>query len=706
MRVRSRATGEDVDLPAGARVPSLFEALTVARERFVPGSADARSDRQFLGGWVDASALDALCAVARDLPSLQGWNEWAGVVPLAPNVADTAHFTPLEQCLQRNEEHLKQVFRKPRLQLKVEEERLPIAQARRVPESAVPTLIAHPEDWERRMSRSIRPLRVLSQRIEDEWDIYENRVAVRLVDRLLKALAPRIANLQRAMGLFEEGKGYQGHLQGWRWRDQRLYRLWGQVFRDDGAGRLLEETIDKLKLLHRALRTLQDSSLYRAVPVRSEVADTLRPTNILTNAPEYQKVAEVWRAWASSREPRLPPDVLRAQRREQSADFDRFVLLLVVVALSDLGWSPETNVPLQPGAQLLLRGRWGGLQFVTGTDGVVTLVAGDKALRIVPVLCGLEREHLGAIVRQLSAGARESTLILLFGHPDDVVPDSAASDLRCGQPTGTAMDTDVDLSFALTGWGRPAILMVSPYVLDSTERVARVVGSWLAQHGLPDYPASRPVVPDPGVPLPKWLRRLPNQPGHVAAIRPAAAQEVQRFKEQCESRRAQIQKEHQRTRAAKQQVDVGVFTAVDNLMAVAEHVSRLRALAACPVCGDADAPFEERLQGGASTWWCRCPRCESEWGTRCCGSCGRSYPVLVVKRPSTETPDRASTVHWIDREYGRDVWAEPCTHDAGGDEFRCGHCGACSSATVEGCRRCRPAGTACDPSAGAAKRRR
>jgi hypothetical protein len=120
--------------------------------------------------------------------------------PVAQKLAERARPQPLDLEIARHLQHLQHVCHKPRLHLRVEEERLPVSRARRTPVRAVAELVSHPGDWEHRTLRSIQPSRVLARQIEDEWNLYENRVAVRLVDHLLAYLAKRLEELAKDQG--------------------------------------------------------------------------------------------------------------------------------------------------------------------------------------------------------------------------------------------------------------------------------------------------------------------------------------------------------------------------------------------------------------------------------------------------------------------------------------------------------------------------
>src|SRR5690606_34852875 len=124
--------------------------------------------------------------------------------------------------------HLVEVCQRPRSHLRVEVERTAVARARRLATQAPSYLAAHTEDWDRPTLRAVIPKRILSLVREDQFDIYENRVAVRLVDHLDAYLSRRVNEVARLLRLFNE-VGDHGSTagQGSHWRQKRVYQLWG-----------------------------------------------------------------------------------------------------------------------------------------------------------------------------------------------------------------------------------------------------------------------------------------------------------------------------------------------------------------------------------------------------------------------------------------------------------------------------------------------
>ena len=72
-----------------------------------------------------------------------------------------------------------------------------------MPAAAASYLAAHTEDWDRPLLRGILPKRILAEIRQDQIDIYENRVAARLLDNLGGYLNRRIQRLRRISEISE-----------------------------------------------------------------------------------------------------------------------------------------------------------------------------------------------------------------------------------------------------------------------------------------------------------------------------------------------------------------------------------------------------------------------------------------------------------------------------------------------------------------------
>jgi hypothetical protein len=662
----SRILGATCAVPS--RLPSATSRDPAGLERLVPAEKDGRSEEPFVAAWIRPKDAAALAALAP--PVVESWSAHAQRPPIEQRVADAAEATPLDEAIDRNLQHLEAVFRRPRLTLRTTQERVPLAQARRVPERATEALVSHPEDWERRKATSIEPLRVLAQFSEDDLDLYENRIAVRLLDGLLVYVVHRIEDVRKRLSMVQEGAecvSSDGAARGGHWRNMRVFELFGKYFDPESSGsrQLLADRLSHLEAVRSRLLRYQDRPLYGAVDQRAARAlgQAMQPTNILVNDAEYRKVAELWRAWVAQVSDDEGDEARLRRRQRESASFDRFVRILAVRALCALGWTTSATDPLVAGARIALHRKGRDITLHCHRDGTLEIACGPRRLRIAPVLCGLTADNLTAVESDLANHCQDrpsdlDLCVVLLGGPAGSA-DAATTNPRTHSPM-------------LAGWGNPTTILVSPLELDSQERLGRALNIWLTTHGVLEFGCLLPAPSLPGLVLPSWLQSTQRSGRKVVvAVRPPSPGEAATFRAQARD----LQRHAARSAPSKtpdQAAARKIDEAIEQVIAAAEGLSELRT---CPLCND-PGEWEPRIDSQPWTWWCRCANCASEWGTRACGGCRRPYPVL---RPgNVDAPPSEYRAHdWRDLTFGRDLWSVPCADADRWGLFRCSHCGSC-----------------------------
>lgn len=620
-----------------------------------------------LGRWPGVLETDAVVRLAEAVGESASWDAYANTPPVVQRLAERARPQPLDLEIARHLQHLQHVCHQPRLHLRVEEERLPVSRARRTPVRAVADLVSHPGDWEHRTLRSIQPSRVLARQIEDEWNLYENRVAVRLVDHLLAYLAKRLEELRKIKEILEASRDYGEEIRGTSFRRaQRISALWSTTL-ESKTEEDLARTMRQLERAQRDLQTLLDAPLYRHVPRREAVALALKPTNILVNDSNYRKVAALWRAWVKFGHKHHETVAQRAKRlQREAAAWDRFVLHLVVRGFKALGWSAS----MRGNGWDLRKSGWLPVRVQVDSLGLVRLT-GERALRLLPLCADLTTADVAATLAQLEAldDERNEVVVVHVGRPVALVDTDRASGWSIGQ--------------------RAVLFACSPWGIDSEERMARLLHGWLGRAAVPGYPAAKTVRALPAWPgRREWLR---YEGDCLVVFRAPNDRELEEARAWSAAQAKDLDANAQRARAARQASALAPREAIAAFQAFIEDARHcLSGLDVCPNCGGQGllkARPGQRPDGSDATWWATCPGCKSEWGTRPCAACGYRYRALKVGQPGLDVEAAANTtpaLEWPDRVLGLDVWAQPCA-ERPLDQFRCPECGRCPSAA---CARC------------------
>lgn len=644
--------------------PMLCDASTEDGLRFGDAASEL-DDGGVLGRWPDELETDAVIRLAQAVGEDAPWDVLADMPPVAQKLAERARPQPLDIEIFRHLQHLQHVCHRPRLHLRVEEERLPVSRARRTPVRAVADLVSHPGDWEHRTLRSIQPSRVLARLIEDEWNLYENRVAVGLVDHLLAYLARRLEELRAIEETLRASRDHSDEARTSFWRARRIMTLWADTITSKTEDELLA-TMRRLELVQRDLQALLDAPLYQRLPRRISISLSLKPTNILVNDPHYRKIAALWRAWVKFGHKRQETHEQRVARRQREARaWDRFVLHLVARAFTGLECAVQTT---GSGWNLVRAGRT-TVQVEVDADGVVTVHSKVSKLRLLPLCADLSRADAALLLEQLSSWDRLDGEIVVV-HVGSLV-DLADPDRAAGW------------SFA----GRTVLFGCSPWGIDSEERMARLLNGWLHRAAVRPYPAHEKLRHLPDLPREwAWLR---YDGAHLVGLRAPEAAEVHVARAWAARTATELEAQAQRAKLAKQVVAVAPQQAVGAFQRFVDTaVEVLAGLDECPVCGDKGRVVPrggQRADSSDATWWATCTACRSEWGLRPCTGCGARFHALVpqVGPDVQQAASAASPSDWPDKALGRDVWAQPCRWAA--TQFRCPKCGACARG---GCERC------------------
>lgn len=667
-------------------LPSFFADRVVARRDgtwslAVPGMA-AKSGvfpSAMLVSSLDGEAIVEMGRSFTDLrDSRANWSQWVGLSPLAPRVAECLKVRPLDQAIQDRLVCLEAVCQNPRSHLRVDEEMTAVPRVRKVARAAIVRLVSHKEDWDRPTVLGVRPRRVLALVAEDDVDIYENRVAARLVDHLATYLRFRLEQLGRIRSMIEQSSEHAvsaagGHF----WRQRRLCELWAAAVGDARAEQSAKRTADLVESLYGRVRKLFDSPLYRAVPARSGPLQ-LRYTNVFESDSQYRQVARLWREWSRLGVSGPPTEEQYYESRQAVCDGAAwFAWLLVVRALHQLGVScdPGSEQAAVDCEELPLRGPTGSITVLPPRDGAVVLRVGDRRVRVVCLpakVHGLEPAMAAAVVADLELASRNAA-------EDDVLLLLVSSG---GPPAELSQQWRADATYHAGPWepgtrrsSRLGVLPVSPWDIGSVERVARALRWHLWSPMLLKYPPVVQLGPDRPRSLPAWVEAT-VRPEAVRVLREPDGRERSLVDLLKECRAEGITRVHRQSpkgvRRGTELVEGRIEAIRASIESALEHCRRIRI---CPTCRTADAQL--RHIGQHDCYECHCESCDSVWGVYLC-ACGTRFPVIRLK----DSADLASmsqnrSTGWFDRAFGSDMLACVCPLVNGKVTFVCPACGAC-----------------------------
>lgn len=463
----------------------------------------------------DLSA-EAILSIAGKL----GYVHDANVSPMLP--AEMAAQCALEE-LERDlavvlrDGHLHSISDRPRRDLRYDDMVAPVARARRLATSALSHLASHSDCWQQRTLSGVQPRKVLARFSEDDYAIYENRLYKRLLDRLDRHLARRLARIRGVNSRLERALEFQDSEQTHFRLRQDICRLWGESYLDDKTGTQLEagkRALSDLESQLRVIRGLKQRGLYSLVPPASVVPAQVHRTNILNHDPHYRHLPPLWEKLKDDREGRLlPPEERLARQLQLQLAYVSYVGLVIRRALERYGLRRvDGNFVFS----------WAGRSFVLRRDvhdWVVTQSQGST-LRIVP--------------------------IAWFGASINISESLAPGRIVCwpGGPTSVAS---------------PQSLPVSSLDLYVVEKVGRLIDEWMLRQLLQCHGRKLGPLPTPAKRLTEaWPEQFESiSSTHVRLLAPVDAQKAAELKASLKG-------------SANSQVEDAVWDAIEQIATLAE----------------------------------------------------------------------------------------------------------------------------------------
>jgi len=244
--------------------------------------------------------------------------------------------------------HLQEIARRPRLELKYEEHLLPISRAKKIPSSADIHLASHSQHWQTRTLTGVVPKKILSLESEDELNIYENRVYVKILSLSETYLLKRIAEVKRLEDIFREAINFQNAESIYFELRQCIFKMWGEGFSDpqdaDGNTGHIESTLQILISMLKKIRGLKNSQLYRSLSPNLQVSLKINMTNVLSHDQHYRHVARLWESWLETLKSNgITPEFILNQNQNIANSYIQYGYDLIKRTLHEIGFKENKN---------------------------------------------------------------------------------------------------------------------------------------------------------------------------------------------------------------------------------------------------------------------------------------------------------------------------------------------------------------------------
>ena len=568
-------------------------------------------------------------------------------IVLLQDISELLKSSPLEKALEENAPKLRSVFYEPFTELELQPIRLPASRARRISRRAIQVLSARSEDWLRMSVSGITPRTIEALEREDVLDIYENRVAARLIDEVrlhLKSLRDFYAELtpllQKISGPFR--------------KMNRSANLWGDKQPDEIVRDALKTRQDEVRSLLHLTEELRDTRLYRGIPTRARVSQPIRSTNLLQQDASYRGVYSLWFAWWKSRREGAAADERHGQILAETEAFYDYCWLVTIRALVNMEYLAET-VSTEIGS-FTSTSPWA----TVGMGEVPSFDEGTFEITCTPILDPAKKSTV--LVISLACEVLKysnSEIRNIVGNISDAVEVKKNQDVLILFP-GTALDfesQDAEISEAPAfsplqarrGVGRRDlwVMAVSPLDLGSAERVERAIRWMVLREAFLAYPPVLAISGDANeaVGTQSFLEIAVDESTTEMVGIPTNNELVHLEADLGKKRRALEQKLRGDGLVEAQNIERALEQIVNTRQ-------RLVAFNTCPVCGSSGV-FEQRSN---KTFEAKCRSCSSRWGLRHDPSSADRIPYLWLGEDLASLPPANEVGSWV----GRDILSEPC----------------------------------------------
>ena len=618
----------------------------------------------------DQLTENAVSEIARSMNNLlvKSWNTTLELSPLVPKFSERIEIQNFERIIESKLGHLLEVCHRPITLLSTEIEKVHVSRAIRIPKQATEYLLSHTEDWEKRTIQTIQPHNVLSELIIDDYNIYENKVSVRLVDHLRSYLFNRILEVKKLHDMIYE-TNYSLKSHSWIKHTDRVYGLWGESL-ESGTEEIAKTTLDRLKTMYYKLGGLFDSPLYRKIPKTANVEPSLMDTNILTNDQHYRQVSKLWREWYKINKIQvLTGEELYKKKQEVYSGFNHFCWLLIIKALNHLEIGPDNkDLPIQK--EFKIKGRKTDLELIRCDDQTFEIHINDleEKLRFVPVFSNLNslstsddefEDYISIIDQQVEKSSCKT--IILFPDQKIAKPDND----RLMKINSLFLKSEEEkISYG--------IIPVSPFSLFSVEKVGRAIRQFIDGTIIESYPPEfdidNSLIPELIQNNNHWIENNSKSDG-IFIIKPPANNDIQKLERYISSKIHKAQGKGKSINHRKQILE-------EFIIKLREIRNCYKCLLECPFCNvsQPENNFNNRYLDN-KTFTCSCNNCNVEWGLNSCANCKSNYPFISLNAKISEDQIK---VGWVDEMFGMDLISSPCSSKGDRMYYRCTNCNYCS----------------------------
>lgn len=250
--------------------------------------------------------------------------------------------------------NLTRVCEKPRRHLKVEQEIRNVNVVSRINHKTLRHIASHSEHWHSKTLAGLKPERLYSEVLSDDYEIYENKIVMALIRKIRMYIHEKRYELQNSLdlsaelisksddiGSFQDMQYYNtiGKLMGEHWEERKT------VLRAQSES--VQAVLDKANEIYSYIQHTDNMPMVRKLRnTPSFEGEIIKRTNILQHDTNYSKAYELWHILKENK----VSDVLADTVPELDGQlvYANYCLSVFMFALSELGVEMEPDIRFEP----------------------------------------------------------------------------------------------------------------------------------------------------------------------------------------------------------------------------------------------------------------------------------------------------------------------------------------------------------------------
>lgn len=355
-------------------------------------------DNKFINNNSDLIS-NSFIEISEELSSIDTIDDVSEIIPMLRNFDKRLEITNYDNFVHEHLFHLEEICRQPAYHLSREETKVSISRAKRITVKSINHLAAHSEDWARRRIRGVEPKNILSETIEYDLQIYENKVTAKLIDKLLKYCADRIVNDIEVVENFEKKiakivddmKVTEDQDFWYKKRDRDYHKISSLLVTIEKSMKQLDTLKKYILKIQNRLFSLLSTDLYLANKNNLLSSDSIDRTNLFDNHQHYRYVKIIWNE-SFSVVPLTNKEIKHNNKLIINAFVD-FSMVLMIRSLLQLGF---VSVKQNSGNTYELSNKKYpfNISLTKSYQSIIEVHVNNKIIKFIPLLGEIDIEEI------------------------------------------------------------------------------------------------------------------------------------------------------------------------------------------------------------------------------------------------------------------------------------------------------------------------